>query len=241
MQGERAEHKTRLHAHITLCRAPSLIRVRSLLTGIVLLVHNQFTLVHGYCVHCTRIAGVEERAVTIGGTKEQQIKAGELIFSLMQETIQTSTYKNMSTNYGHQQPEYGHQPRAPAYSSYPPPQYRAYGSRYSPAPATSPRIPQRTGAQQTITLQVPDSIVGALVGKGGKVIIEMQSQSGAKIQISNREQMVEGTTDRVVTITGNDHAVATAQYLVNQKIQHTQQARAQYSTAGTAYAAVASY
>merc|ERR1711934_969977 len=111
-----------------------------------------------------RIAGVEERAVTIGGTKDQQIKAGELIFGLMQETLQTSTYKNMSTNYGHQQqPEYV--PRQPAYSSYPPPQYRAYGSRYSPAPATSPRIPQRTGAQQTITLQVPDSIVGALVGK----------------------------------------------------------------------------
>merc|ERR1712222_236582 len=86
------------------------------------------------------IAGVEERAVTIGGTKDQQIKAGELIFGLMQETIQTSTYKNMSTNYGHQQqPEYV--PRQPAYSSYPPPQYRAYGSRYSPAPATSPRIP----------------------------------------------------------------------------------------------------
>ena len=102
----------------------------------------------------TRIAGVEERAVTIGGTKDQQIKAGELIFSLMQETIQTSTYKNMSTNYGHQQPEYGHQPRAPAYSSYPPPQYRAYGSRYSPAPATSPRIPQRTGAQQTMAAPV---------------------------------------------------------------------------------------
>jgi len=188
-----------------------------------------------------RIAGVEERAVTIGGTKDQQIKAGELIFSLMQETIQTSTYKNMSTNYGHQQPEYGHQPRAPAYSSYPPPQYRPYASRYSPAPATSPRIPQRTGAQQTITMQVPDSIVGALVGKGGKVIIEMQQQSGAKIQISNREQMVEGTTDRVVTITGNDHAVATAQYLVNQKMQQTHQARAQYQTAAPAYAAVASY
>merc|ERR1712037_1091845 len=163
-----------------------------------------------------------------------------LIFGLMQETIQTSTYKNMSTNYGHQQqPEYV--PRQPAYSSYPPPQYRAYGSRYSPAPATSPRIPQRTGAQQTITMQVPDSIVGALVGKGGKVIIEMQQQSGAKIQISNRDQMVEGSTDRVVTISGSEHAVNTAQTLIHQKMQATRQARAQYNSAAPAFAATPGY
>merc|ERR1712080_636308 len=117
-----------------------------------------------------RVTGVEERAVTIGGSKEQQVKAGELIFGLMQESIQTSTYKNMSTNYGRQHPEYAS--RAPAYTPYQPAPYGGY-SHYSPAVA-SPRVPQHTGAQQTITMQVPDSIVGALVGKGGKVIIEMQ-------------------------------------------------------------------
>ena len=167
--------------------------------------------------------------MTISGSKEQQIKAGELIFGLMQESEQTSTYKNMSTNYGgHQPSEYHPQP---VYSQYPPAPapFRGYGQYSSTQP--SPRAPPQTGVQQTITMQVPDSIVGALVGKGGKVIVEMQHQSGARIQISNRDQMVEGTTDRVVTITGDQHAVATAQYLINQKMQQTQQARAHYASA----------
>ena len=180
--------------------------------------------------------------MTISGSKDQQVKAGELIFGLMQETAATSTYKNMSTNYGSHQRPAEYLPRTqPVYSPYPPPQphYRGgYGSHYEPAPAASPRVPPHAvgGPQQTITMQVDDSIVGALVGKGGKVIIEMQQQSGAKIQISNRDQMVAGTTDRVVTISGNEHSVQTAQYLVNQKIQVTRQARAQYAAAPAAAA-----
>ena len=178
--------------------------------------------------------------MTISGSKEQQTKAGELIFGLMQESDQTSIYKNMTTNYGGQQPaEYP--PPAPVYSQYPPAPapFRGYG-QYTSTQA-SPRPPPHAGVQETVTMQVPDAIVGALVGKGGKVIVDMQHQSGARIQISNRDQMVEGTTDRVVTITGDHHAVATAQFLINQKMQQTQQARAHYATAAPAHASPPGY
>lgn len=184
-----------------------------------------------------RVTGVDERAVTIFGTKEQQIKAGELIFGLMQESEQTRTYKNMSTNYSPYQPAVEYASRPPVYSSYPPP-YRGYGGGGYGAPtaaaAISPRPARGGGPSQTITMQVPDSIVGALVGKGGKIIVEMQQQSGARIQISNRDQMVVGTTDRVVTITGNDQAVTTAQYLVTQRMQQPGRPYAPpaYSTTG---------
>ncbi|CAG7734046.1 unnamed protein product, partial [Allacma fusca] len=41
--------------------------------------------------------------------------------------------------------------------------------------------------------------------------------SGAMIRISNSEELREGCTDRVITITGNPDSVALAQYLINMR------------------------
>lgn len=41
--------------------------------------------------------------------------------------------------------------------------------------------------------------------------------SGAMIRISNSEELREGCSDRVITITGNPDSVALAQYLINMR------------------------
>jgi Polyribonucleotide nucleotidyltransferase (polynucleotide phosphorylase) len=96
---------------------------------------------------------------------------------------------------------------------------------YAPAPAPSSfgathpaAVSTGGGGSQTIQMQCPDTLVGSIVGRGGSVIVEMQRQSGARIQISQKGEYVPGTTDRSITITGSDQACQMARYLVQQRI-----------------------
>jgi len=47
-----------------------------------------------------------------------------------------------------------------------------------------------------LQIQVPDKAIGAILGKGGAVLRELQQQSGARISISKRGEYVPGTTNR---------------------------------------------
>lgn len=52
-------------------------------------------------------------------------------------------------------------------------------------------------------MAVPDRAVGAIIGKGGEVISQIKSVVGVRIRISSRDEYIEGTKDRSVTITGH--------------------------------------
>jgi hypothetical protein len=52
-------------------------------------------------------------------------------------------------------------------------------------------------------LSIPELAVGVLVGKGGIAIKELMSLSGASIKVSQKGEVVPGTTNRIVTISGN--------------------------------------
>merc|ERR1712153_205305 len=71
------------------------------------------------------------------------------------------------------------------------------------------------GGSTTMTMQVPDSLVGAIVGKGGATIQLMQQQAGCKIGVSQRDG---SGNPRTVTISGDPTAVANAQLMVSTKI-----------------------
>ena len=74
---------------------------------------------------------------------------------------------------------------------------------------------QGEGGQTTVTMHVEDNQVGIIVGKGGSTIKDIQMQTGAKVNVSQRD----GTGNpRVVTISGDPQAVANAQMMVSQKI-----------------------
>ena len=70
----------------------------------------------------------------------------------------------------------------------------------------------------TVEMHIPDGLVGAILGKGGKTILEFINYSGAKIQFSGKGEYVPGTNDRILTIEGDFTSSQIAHYLICQKI-----------------------
>merc|ERR1740117_2773350 len=53
----------------------------------------------------------------------------------------------------------------------------------------------------------PIQHVGSIIGKGGMVIRELIGQSGAKIQLQQKEDLLPGTIERGVTVSGTPQQV----------------------------------
>ncbi|XP_077537790.1 RNA-binding protein Nova-1-like protein passilla isoform X1 [Haemaphysalis longicornis] len=81
-------------------------------------------------------------------------------------------------------------------------------------------------------LEVGENIVGAILGPGGKSLVEIQRFSGAAIQISKKGTFAPGTRNRIVSITGTPNAVSTAQYLIEQQIAEEEAKRSQQNALG---------
>ena len=81
--------------------------------------------------------------------------------------------------------------------------------------------------QSTATLEitVPDELIGAVLGKGGKTINEFMQYSGARIQVSQKGEFVPGTSNRKVVITGDFTAAQIAHFLITQRIQQVEAER----------------
>jgi len=73
-----------------------------------------------------------------------------------------------------------------------------------------------------IFMQVNDHYVGKLVGKNGHHITEIKLQSNAKIEISKMGDFVEGTSDRLVTISGSVISVHSAHARLMRRILELQ-------------------
>ncbi|XP_061173235.1 RNA-binding protein Pasilla-like isoform X9 [Saccostrea echinata] len=76
-------------------------------------------------------------------------------------------------------------------------------------------------------LEVAESIVGAILGPGGKGIVELQQFTQTNIQISKKGVYVPGTRNRIVTVTGSPSNISKARYLIQQRIQQEEIKRAQ--------------
>ena len=75
-----------------------------------------------------------------------------------------------------------------------------------------------SGPQDEVIMHVPDRAMGAVIGKGGEVINQLKTLVGVRIRVSGRDEFVEGTRDRTVTINGPADAVQIAEKLIHQKI-----------------------
>ncbi|XP_069961895.1 RNA-binding protein Pasilla isoform X2 [Bactrocera oleae] len=86
--------------------------------------------------------------------------------------------------------------------------------------------PGDLGAKDTKNVEIPEVIVGAILGPNGRSLVEIQHVSGANVQISKKGIFAPGTRNRIVTITGQPNAIAKAQYLIEQKITDEETKRA---------------
>ena len=66
---------------------------------------------------------------------------------------------------------------------------------------------------------IPSAAAGAIIGKGGETIAELQKQSGARIKMSKANDFYPGTNERVCLITGNLESVNTILNFINEKIR----------------------
>jgi hypothetical protein len=70
----------------------------------------------------------------------------------------------------------------------------------------------------TITLSVPDELIGNIFGRQGATMREIIALSGAKIVVSPRNEFIPGTNNRLVTITGSPTAAQTAHLFITQRL-----------------------
>eukprot|EP00594_Rhizosolenia_setigera_P002658 CAMPEP_0178952242 /NCGR_PEP_ID=MMETSP0789-20121207/7692_1 /TAXON_ID=3005 /ORGANISM="Rhizosolenia setigera, Strain CCMP 1694" /LENGTH=490 /DNA_ID=CAMNT_0020633243 /DNA_START=700 /DNA_END=2172 /DNA_ORIENTATION=+ len=61
---------------------------------------------------------------------------------------------------------------------------------------------QDGGGHYTVTLAVPDPMIGAIIGHNGSTLMQLQLCSQTRIQISQRNEYVPGTNHRILKITG---------------------------------------
>ncbi|CAO3662103.1 unnamed protein product [Umbelopsis ramanniana] len=66
----------------------------------------------------------------------------------------------------------------------------------------------------TVTVTIPGNKVGLVIGSGGETIRSLESQSGAKIAIT-QENPGERSYERTINITGNEDAIARAKALID--------------------------
>uniref|UniRef100_G3NXM3 Heterogeneous nuclear ribonucleoprotein K n=1 Tax=Gasterosteus aculeatus aculeatus TaxID=481459 RepID=G3NXM3_GASAC len=69
----------------------------------------------------------------------------------------------------------------------------------------------------TTQVTIPKDLAGSIIGKGGQRIKQIRHESGASIKI---DEPLEGSEDRIITITGTQDQIQNAQYLLqNRQVQ----------------------
>nr|CAD7200617.1 unnamed protein product [Timema douglasi] len=81
-------------------------------------------------------------------------------------------------------------------------------------------------------MEIGENIVGAILGPGGRALVEIQQYSGATIQISKKGIYAPGTRNRIVTISGQSNSIKSAQYLIEQRVHEEEAKRARNNPLG---------
>lgn len=90
----------------------------------------------------------------------------------------------------------------------------------SPIGARTSRHRMGDEPMQSVQVAVPDQLIGGILGRGGAGINDLQMCSGARIKVSQRGEVIPGTNNRIITITGTAPSCATAQFLISQRMAH---------------------
>lgn len=82
---------------------------------------------------------------------------------------------------------------------------------------------------QTTQVTIPKEFGGAIIGRGGERIRNIRQQSGADVKMA---EPAEGSTDRLITLTGNSQQIQHAQYLMQQCVREHGDPQQQRNGAG---------
>ena len=161
--------------------------------------------------------GVSDRVVSITGTLEQALRATALVVTRATEEASYPTAIPRPYTYA---------ATAGASSFAAMGMFAAAGR--GPALGMLPAVPAphahdgRGGGDTTsVVVAVPEEHVGAVIGRSGATINEMQAVSGVSIKVSGRDDVVPHTNHRKVVLTGGREGVQIAQFLLSQKVSQS--------------------
>ncbi|XP_046861818.1 poly(rC)-binding protein 2-like [Xenia sp. Carnegie-2017] len=86
----------------------------------------------------------------------------------------------------------------------------------SPLPRRRKRSDDFLDEFMTETMSIPSQFAGSLIGRRGAKINEIRTKSEASIKIADAR---EGSSERIVTISGNPEAVGMAQFLIKSRVK----------------------
>ncbi|KAJ6767739.1 hypothetical protein OIU74_021584 [Salix koriyanagi] len=145
----------------------------------------------------TDFFGLTDRLVTITGALEEQMHAIDLILSKL--TDDSHYLQNM------------HAPLS----------YAAYNSTNHGLNGAGVKFQHnKEDHTNSVTIGVADEHIGLVVGRGGRNIMEISQNSGARIKISDRGDFMSGTNDRKITITGSQRAIHAAEDMIMRKVSY---------------------
>jgi len=156
----------------------------------------------------------QERIITLTGEAGRCVKATDLILSKLAEQEEIPLFVNRGTTYTSPLDTSFGLAAAPA---------NARGTRTGPKSAERKiegKSTEESVSDTTITLSIPNELVGNIFGKNGSTMREIISLSGAKVVVSPRDELVEGTSNRLVTITGTPAAAQTAHIFITQRLRN---------------------
>jgi RNA-binding protein Nova len=186
----------------------------------------------------------DERIITLAGDVPNTQLAVEKVILLLSENGPVQ-YEVQSTNYGRhtvqQPPRLLQQPPHPKMMPPPPagrhphqprPMITSGASIPLPATAVPPKMPRQVVSSQKgsmphdkdkdvnveIRMAVPGTYIGVLLGKGGTSIKEMMAATGAHIKTSAKGEVLPGSTERIMTITGSLNACQRAKNAIMKKV-----------------------
>ncbi|KFD52573.1 hypothetical protein M514_06607 [Trichuris suis] len=83
----------------------------------------------------------------------------------------------------------------------------------------------RSESLNKVELEVPDDIVGAVLGRNGDTLFEIQHKSGAKVEVSQRSSFAPFTKNRIVSISGSSSQILKARAAVTHCVNREQMRR----------------
>jgi RNA-binding protein Nova len=86
-------------------------------------------------------------------------------------------------------------------------------------------VPSLGGEKTQISIEINENLVGALLGREGKNITEIETVCNTQIQVAPKKKFSQGR--RAVSITGTQNAVQMTQIVINQRLAQAEEKRSQ--------------
>ncbi len=104
------------------------------------------------------------------------------------------------------------------------------GGHYGPGGVGDVGSNPGLGLVHEVTFEVPNQVVGSIIGRGGETIQKIQAQYGINVQVAKAVDVAAGASTRPITLKGPQEAVELAKGDIELLVQDRLSVAAQYAT-----------